>query len=138
MRALPAIAAFLLASLGFTGRAAANVPLWAPRVPLSLALDWNKVAVTALTTPPPKPPERVRRHTVPKLTVTMAAPAPAHLDVVAYHRIETLVRDVAAPHYTPRDADYRRRFRRFTLVPFTPYVGAYGLGVRVDSDALLR
>ena len=97
MRAPSLIAAFLLATLGFTGPAAAHVPLWAPRVSLSLALDWNKLAVEAIHRPKADTPPRVRRHTIGKLTVTAAAPARAQLDVAAYGRVEGWMRDVLIP-----------------------------------------
>ncbi|HEX6839711.1 MAG TPA: hypothetical protein VF334_24200 [Polyangia bacterium] len=138
MRALSAIVAFLLATLVLTGRAEAHVPLWAPRVSLSLALDWNKLAVTAIHSPKPKVPPRAHRHTVPKLTVTAAAPAAAHLDIAAYGRVEGLMRDVLIPHYVKPDVDHRQMFRQFYLAPYTPYLGAYGFNLTIESDALLR
>lgn len=138
MRALPAIAAFLLASLVFTGRADAHVPLWAPRVSLSLALDWNKLAVTAIHSPKPKPKPRPHRHTVPKLTVTAAAPAAAHVGLAAYGRVEGVMRNVLIPHYVQPDVDHRQMFRQLYLTPYTPYLGAYGLSVTIESDAILR
>jgi hypothetical protein len=138
MRALSAIAAFLLASLVFTGRADAHVPLWAPRVSLSLALDWNKLAVEAIHAPKPKPAPRAHRHTVPKLTVTAAAPAAAHLDVAAYGRVEGVMRDVLIPHYVQPDVDHRQMFRQFYLAPYTPYLGAYGFNLTIETDAVLR
>ena len=118
MRALSAIAAFLLASLGVVGRAAADMSLWTPRASLSLALDWNKVTVGALT-------------------VTSAAQTATPLDVVAYKRVEKLVRTVAQPTYMPGPA-HRRLFREVRLEPFTPYVGAYGLALDFRTDAILR
>ena len=138
MRALSAIAAFLLASLVLTGRAEAHVPLWAPRVSLSLALDWNKLAITAIQSPKPKVPPRVHRHTIPKLTVTAVAPAAAHLGIAAYGRVEGLVRNVLIPHYVQPDVDHRQMFRQLYLAPFTPYLGAYGFNVTVETDAVLR
>ncbi len=138
MRALPAIAAFLLATLVFTGRSEAHVPMWAPRVSLSLALDWNKLAVDALRAPKPKPKPRAHRHTIPKLTVTAAAPRPAQLDVAAYGRVEGVMRDVLIPHYVQPDVDHRQMFRELYLAPYTPYLGAYGFNLTVETDALLR
>ena len=138
MRALSATAAFLLATLLFTVRAEAHVPLWAPRVSLSLALDWNKLAVEAIHSPRPKPPARVRRHTVPKLTVTAAAPPPAHIAVAAYGRVEGVMRNVLIPHYVQPDVDHRQTFRELYLSPYTPYLGAYGFVLTVETDALLR
>lgn len=138
MRALSAIVAFLLASLVFTGRADAHVPLWAPRVSLSLALDWNKLAVEAIHAPRPKAAARAHRHTVPKLTVTAAAPAAAHLDVAAYGRVEGVMRDVLIPHYVQPDVDHRQLFRQFYLAPYTPYLGAYGFNLTIETDAILR
>lgn len=138
MRALPAIAAFLLATLVLTGRAEAHVPLCAPRVSLALALDWNKLAVDAIYAPKPKPAPRAHRHTIPKLTVTAAAPRAAQLDVAAYGRVEGAVRDVLIPHYVQPDVDHRQRFRQLYLAPYTPYLGAYGFVLTVETDALLR
>ncbi len=138
MRALPSIAAFLLAILGFADRAAAHVPLWAPRVSLSLALDWNKVAVAALRAPKPKPAPRVHRHTVPKLTVTAEAPRAAQLSVAAYGRVEGFMRNVLIPHYANPDVEHRHMFRQLYLAPYTPYLGAYGVNFAVETDALLR
>ena len=138
MRAQLLIAAFLLATLGFSGHADAHVPLWAPRVSLSLALDWNKLAVAAIRRPKSAPPPRVRRHTVPTLTVTAAAPARAQLDVLAYGRVEGFMRTVLIPHYMEPDLDRRQKFRVIYLAPYTPYLGAYGFNVTVETDALLR
>jgi hypothetical protein len=128
----------LLATVGFSGRADAHVPLWAPRVSLSLALDWNKLAVTAIRRPRPDMPKRVRRHTIPKLTVTAAAPARAQLDVAAYGRVEGWMRNVLIPHYAAPDVEHRRMFRQFYLAPYTPYLGAYGANLTVETDGLLR
>src|SRR4051794_1300169 len=126
MRALFTTAAFLLATLASTPRASAHVPLWAPRVSLSLALDWNKLTRDAITRPAPKPVSRVARHTVPKLTVTAAAPAPAQHDVAAYQRAEQTARLVLIPHYVQPDPDRRQMFRQFYIVPNAPYLGAIG------------
>ena len=132
---------FLLATVGFSGRAEAHVPLWAPRVSLSLALDWNKLAIAALRELPtvkPGAPARVRRHNIPKLTVTAAAPARAQLDVAAYGRVEGWMRNVLIPHYVEPDLDHRQKFRQLYLAPYTPYLGAYGFNLTVETDALLR
>jgi hypothetical protein len=138
MRAPSVIAAFLLATLGFASPAAAHVPLWAPRVSLSLALDWNKLAVEAIQRPRKDTTSRVRRHTIPKLTVTAAAPARAQLDVAAYGRVEGAMRDVLIPHYVQPDVDHRVMFRQFYLAPYTPYLGCYGFNLTIETDALLR
>ena len=138
MRAPSLTAAFLLATLGFTGPAAAHVPLWAPRVSLSLALDWNKLAVEAIHRPKADTPPRVRRHTIGKLTVTAAAPAHAQLDVAAYGRVEGWMRNVLIPHYAEPDVDHRQKFRQFYLAPYTPYLGCYGFNLTVETDVILR
>lgn len=138
MRALIGTAAFLLACLGFTGPADAHVPLWAPRVSLSLALDWNKLAVEAIKRPKPGPAARAPRHVVPKLTVTAAAPAPAHLDVAAYGRVETAMREVVIPHYINPQEGQRQLFRVVYATPYTPYLGCWGIMVTVEQNVLLR
>jgi hypothetical protein len=139
MRAPYIIAAFLLATLTFTPSARAHVPLWAPRVSLSLALDWNKVAREAVMRPAPKPTARVKRHTVPKLTVTAAAPPAYQIDVAAYGRAEGWAKHVLVPQfYVQPDPDRREMFRQVYMVPYAPYVGAYGLTVIVETNALLR
>ena len=139
MRAAAAIAGFLLVTLGLGGSARAHVPLWAPRVSLSLALDWNKLAVEAIRRPKDKAPARARRHVIPALTVTAAAPPVAQLDVAAYGRIEGWARDIVIPHYVQPDVDHRQMFlRQFDLAPCTPYLGAYGFVLTVETDAVLR
>jgi hypothetical protein len=138
MRAAFIIAAFLLATLAATSAARAHVPLWAPRVSLSLALDWNKLARDAVTRPKPKPVKKVARHLIPRLTVTAAAPAPNQLDVYAYGRAETFARSVLTPSYVEPNPDHRQMFRQVYLFPYTPYLGAYGLILTVETNALLR
>lgn len=138
MRASATIAGFLLATLGFVGRADAHVPLWAPRVSLSLALDWNKLAVEAIARPKAPKPPRATRHAVPKLTVTAAAPPAAHVAVATYGRVETWTRNILIPHYMEPDLDRRQMFRVVYVAPYTPYIGAYGLTLTVETDALLR
>ena len=138
MRAPAFIAGFLLATLGTGSQAHAHVPLWAPRVSLSLALDWNKLAVEAIHRPKAKAPARAGRHAIPKLTVTAAAPPVAHLDVAAYGRAEQWARNIIIPHYVQPDVDRRQLFRQFYVVPYTPYLGAYGFVLTVETDALLR
>jgi hypothetical protein len=140
MRASFLTVAFVLATAGLSGRAEAHVPLWAPRVSLSLALDWNKLAVEAIHREKTKPiaPPRVHRHTIPKLTVTAAAPARAQLDVAAYGRLEGFMRNVLIPHYVEPNVDRRQKFRELYLAPYTPYLGAYGVNLTVETDELLR
>ena len=138
MRASASIAGFLMVTLGFVSSAHAHVPLWAPRVSLSLALDWNKLAVEAIARPKAKKPARVARHGVPKLTVTAAAPQPAHVAVATYGRVETWTRNILIPHYMEPDLDRRQMFRVVYLAPYTPYIGAYGLTLTIETDALLR
>jgi len=128
----------LLATVAFGGRAEAHVPLWAPRVSLSLALDWNRLAIEAIHRPKVCAPARARRHTIPKLTVTAAAPPRAQLVVAAYGRVEGVMRNVLIPHYVEPDVDHRQKFRELYVAPFTPYLGAYGLNLTVETDALLR
>ncbi len=138
MRPLCATAAFLLVTVAYATTAQAHVPLWAPRVSLSLALDWNKVALEALSQPKPKPVARVARHQVPRLTVTGAAPAPAQLGLAAYNRVEGTARQLLMPHYVEPDAERREMFRQVYVMPYTPYLGAYGLVLTVETNALLR
>lgn len=138
MRALHTTLAFLLATLALTSRADAHVPLWAPRVSLSLALDWNKVAQAAVLQPKPKPVPRVARHQVPKLTVTAVAPAAAQLDVAAYARAEEMARLLLVPHYVAPEVDRHQNFRQLYVTPFAPYLGAYGLALTVETNAILR
>ncbi|MCU1281489.1 MAG: hypothetical protein JWM53_5035 [bacterium] len=138
MRALIGTAAFLMTCLGLSRPASAHVPLWAPRVSLSLALDWNKLAVAAISRPKARPAARVGRHVVPKLAVTAAAPAPAQLDVAAYSRVETAMREVVTPHYVEPDVDHRQMFRVLYFSPYTPYLGAWGAILTVETNALLR
>lgn len=138
MRASAAIAGFLLVTLGLGGTSRAHVPLWAPRVSLSLALDWNNVALEAIHRPKPQPPARVRRHVIPTLTVTSVAPSLVQRDVAAYGRLEGWARNVVIPHYVQRDVDRRQMFRQLYLAPYAPYLGAYGATLTVESDALLH
>ena len=139
MRAQSSTVVFLLASLGLSGPATAHVPLWAPRVSLSLALDWNKLAVAAVARPKRPAPPRVGRHVVPKLTVTSgAAPVLVQRDVAAYSRCETWMRTVVTPHYAEPDVDHRQMFRVFYFSPYTPYLGAWGAILTVETNALLR
>ncbi|HXU73789.1 MAG TPA: hypothetical protein VN947_30930 [Polyangia bacterium] len=134
-----ALAAFLLSSLGFSTVARAHVPLVAPRVSLSLALDWNSIAATALRQPRHKPVAAKKpRHTIPRLTVTSAAPLPPQRDLAAYGRVESWVRDVAIPHYVEPDVDHRQMFRQLYVTPYSPYIGAYGLVLTIETDAVLR
>ena len=142
MRAPYATLAFLLATLGIPATARAHVPLFAPRVSLSLALDWNNLAVRALHAPPrPTAPSTVHRHVVPRLAVTDGAPPPARaLDFEAVNRVEGWARTVMAPRYysaSPRQSS-RMHFRAIYLNPYTPYLGCYGLTLTVETDALLR
>ena len=139
MRPFTGTLVFLLASVGFSGPASAHVPLSTPRVSLSLALDWNKLAVEAIAKPKPQAPARVGRHAIPKLTVTTAAPAPPmQLDFAAYGRVEVVLRDVVTPHYVQPDVDHRQMFRQFYFSPYTPYLGAWGFVLTVETNALLR
>ena len=121
MRALSATVGFLLTSLGFCALARARAPLLGPRASLTLALDGNQVAIR-----------------VPRLTVTAAAPAPAELELAAYNRVESWARDVLIPHYAQPDVDHKQLFRQLYLSPYAPYLGAYGLIVTFETDALLR
>ena len=138
MRALIGIVAFLLATLGSSGPASAHVPLWAPRVSLSLALDWNKLAVEAISRPKPRPAARTARRATPTMPVTGAAPVLAQRDVAAYGRVETWMRVVVTPHYAEPDLNHRQMFRVFYFSPFTPYLGAWGAILTVETNALLR
>jgi hypothetical protein len=138
MRAFIGTVTFLMASLGFVGLASAHVPLWAPRVSLSLALDWNKLAVAAISRPKPPPPVRVGRHAIPKLTVTSAALPRPQLDLATYGRVEVALREVVTPHYMEPDLDHRQKFRVLYFSPYAPYLGAWGALLTIETDALLR
>jgi hypothetical protein len=139
MRALSPIAAFLLASLGFCPLGRAEMPMLGPGVSLSLALDWNRIAATALAHPEPAaPPARAHRHEVPRLTVTTAALPPAPRDVAVYGRVAGWAQSVVMPGYVAADLEHRQRFRQVYVAPYAPYFGAYGLTVTVETDAILR
>ena len=143
MRALHSTFTFLAASLLFCGSAAARVPTLAPRVSLSLALDWNNLAIRALQAPPrPAVPVAVRRHTIPKMSVTSGAarPAAAQLDAQAVGRVEGWARRVITPRLDRGATDAQRRImlRAAYLTPYAPYVGCYGVNLNIETDALLR
>ncbi len=134
MRAPSAIPAFLLATLGLGGVAHARVPLFGPRFSLSLALDWNQLAVAAMR----GPRACALRRPMPELTVTAAAPAHAPLELAAYGRVQGWMRDVLSPHYARPDADRSQRFHQLYVSPYAPYLGAYGLSLTVETNLLLR
>jgi hypothetical protein len=143
MRALHSTLTFFATSLLLCGSAAARVPTFAPRVSLSLALDWNNLALRALQAPPRSAaPVAPRRHTVPKMTVTDGAVVPpaAQLDTQAVGRVEGWARSVVAPRLDPGTIDPHRRImmRAAYLTPYAPYVGCYGVHLTVETDALLR
>ncbi len=139
MRALHATLAFLVATAGLMARADAHVPLWAPRVSLSLALDWNKLAREAISRPRAVPVSPVSRRRVPHLPVTgAAAPTLPPRDVQAYARTQEWMRVVLMPHYVQPEPERRQMFRALYVTPFTPYLGAYGLMLTVENNALLR
>lgn len=143
MRALCSTVAFLMATLELCAPASAHVPLYAPRVSLSLALDWNNVVLArALAQPTAEATAAtiVRRHRIPKLSVTSGAttPLPQALDVAAYDRVERLARAILSPRYDSPDAEHRRLFRSVYLTPYAPYLGCYGFNLSVETDALLR
>jgi hypothetical protein len=136
--------AFAIAGAGFARDGRAHLPLFAPRVSLSLALDWNNLARRAIRQPrrevPPAPPAR-HRHAIPPLGVTDGAPAPEPVqhDVAAAARAEVWVRRVTVPQYvTPFNSDARFKLRSMYLVPFIPYLGCYGLSTVFETDAVLR
>jgi len=113
MRA-PASAAFFLTLVGLASTAHAKLPaLLAPKVSLALARDWKPITVA--------------HRTLPSLSVTSAAtPVPAQLAVAAYGRAEGMVRSVVTP------------YRSVSVFPFSPYPGAYGLTISVETNALLH
>ncbi|MDB4966371.1 MAG: hypothetical protein JWN44_2060 [Myxococcales bacterium] len=143
MRALYSTSAFLLATLALAGPALAHVPVLAPRVSLSLALDWNNLVMRALHAPPPPPASvTTRRHVIPKLSVTDGAQTRSapQLEVQAVSRVENWARSVVSPRYDSTNADAARRtqFRTMYVTPFVPYMGCYGLNLTVETNALLR
>lgn len=143
MRALCSTMAFLVATLALGARAAAHVPVLAPRVSLSLAIDWNNVVLARALAQPKTATAAatiVRRHRVPKLSVTSgaSAPVPPALDVAAYDRVERLARAILSPRYDSPDVEHRRLLRSVYLTPYAPYLGCYGLNLSVETDALLR
>jgi hypothetical protein len=140
MRALGSTLSFLVVLAALAGRAQAHVPLFAPRVSLSLAFDWNKLARQALLHPEPAPATVVARPREPaRLAMTgpvTAAPAPVQRSV---DRAQLYMRVVFVPTYI--SPEQMRRTRMFTaayMTPYTPYLGCYGVMLTVQSDALLR
>lgn len=134
--------AFLLASLGLSTTALAHLPLNAPRVALSLALDWNQVVLQrALAQPRDATATTVvkRRHTLPKLSVTggPVAAAPS-AGVAAYGRFEQTARAILMPRFDNPAAVHTRMLRAVYLSPYAPYFGCYGAMLNIQSDALLR
>jgi hypothetical protein len=115
-----AFAAFILIALGAGGVARANPASAVPRVSLALAIDWSMPSTSS------------------KLAVTSAAPTAAQHDVAAYGRFADLARQVVVPHYVEPDVTRQQMFHQVYVTPFTPYVGAYGLNLTVESDALLH
>lgn len=145
MRALCSTVAFLVSTLALGARASAHVPLLAPRVSLSLAIDWNEMVLARALAQPrgataTAAATLVRRHRVPKLSVTSGAttPLPPALGVAAYDRVERLARTILSPRYDSPDAEHRRLFRSVYLTPYAPYLGCYGFNLSVETDALLR
>jgi hypothetical protein len=138
MRALNGTLGFLLATLCLSVSARAHVPLVAPRVSLSLAVDGRRLARDALACPQPAPVPHVARHQVPRLSMTATVPSLAPHDVAAYDRVEGWTREVVIPHYTPPDVNHRRLFRQVYAVPYRPYLGGLGALFTVETDAILR
>ena len=140
MRAVASTLAFLIAVTALAERAEAHVPLFAPRVSLSLALDWNKMAREALSRPVSPATVVARKHDAPKLAVTGAAVA-ATPDVAraTVGKIEAYTRLVVTPSYTASAEVQRGRlFRAAFVMPYAPYLGCYGALLTVQTDALLR
>jgi hypothetical protein len=141
MRALASSLSFLVVIAALAGRARAHVPLFAPRVSLSLAFDWNKMARQALLHPERAPATVVaRRHQPPRLAMTSgpvtAAPPPLQRSV---GRAELYMRVVLVPTYiSPEEMRRTRMFTAAYVTPYTPYLGCYGAMLTVQSDALLR
>lgn len=138
MRALHPTAAFLLATLGWSCRALAHVPLFTPHISLSLALDWNKLAHEAIARPASTPVAPARRHQVGKLTVTTAAPPSRQADTVVAARVEIWARSVLVPSYVKPEVERTVLFRQLYVTPYAPYLGAFGANFTVETDALLR
>jgi hypothetical protein len=141
MRALGSTLAFLVAAAAVAGSAQAHLPLFTPRVALSLAIDWNKMALQALQHPaPPAETTVARHHQAPRLGVAgpvVAAPPP--IDRAAVSKVELYTRVVVTPSYTaPTAVQETRLFRAAYMMPYAPYLGCYGVMLTVQSDALLR
>lgn len=142
MRALGSTLSFLIVAMAIGRPAQAHVPLFTPRVSLSLAVDWNKLALQALHHPAPAPATVVAHwHQPPRLEVANgpAVAAAQPMDVAAVSKVELYTRAVIAPSYqAPPALQQRRLLRSAYLFPFTPYIGCYGMMLTVQSDALLR
>lgn len=140
MRSLGSTLIFLIALAAVAGRAEAHVPLFAPRVSLSLALDWNKMARTALSRPAAPATVVARKHDTPKLAVTGATVATtADVSRATIARVEAYARLVVTPSYTaPEPVQRERLFRAAFVMPYAPYLGCYGALLTVQSDLLLR
>jgi hypothetical protein len=150
MRAVSSIVAFLSVSALAMPAARAHVPLFTPRVSLSLALDWNALARRAHAAPAPQATiATTRRHTPPRLPLISVTPRPASavaapipsrttLETVAVGRVEGWARMLVTPSVAstnPNEA-HRLRFRSVYAVPSVPYLGAYIMTVNVESDVL--
>ena len=48
------------------------------------------------------------------------------------------MRVVLMPSYVQIDPERRQMFRQFYVMPYTPYLGAYGAVLTVETNALLR
>jgi hypothetical protein len=115
------LSAILLLTSTISGAAFAQPPSLTPRVPISLALDGNSIATTT------------SRH--PNPVVTGVAPEAAQHDAAAVGHAEELVRNVVIPHYVmPETA--RQPIHELSLTPFSPYVGAYGLNLNIETRLL--
>jgi hypothetical protein len=116
------ISAIVVGTLFCCGAAHAQPFLFAPRSALTLAIDWNSLAAA-------------KSH--PNPAVTGVAPAAGERDAAAVGHAEEIVRNVVIPRYVMPDGG-RQPIHQVYLTPFTPYLGAYGLSVNIETKALFH
>jgi hypothetical protein len=127
----------------------AHVPLFTPRVSLSLALDWNALARRAPAARPPATVAAPHRHTPPRLPLASVTQQPVSAveppipsrtapETVAVGRVEGWARMLVTPSVAstnPAEA-HRLRFRSVYATPSVPYLGAYIMTINVETDVL--
>jgi hypothetical protein len=149
MRAVSSIVAFLLVGVAAMPQGRAHVPLFTPRVSLSLALDWNALARRAPTARSQATVAAPHRHTPQRLSLTSVtqqpvsaadAPIPSRTapETVAVGRVEGWARMLVTPSVAPTTPDeaHRLRFRSVYAAPSVPYLGAYIITINVETDVL--